>query len=336
MGAGRILQNQEGFYSAEYRARVTPLLHELHRKRIPEWICSYRFNGFASGILMYICSANYDVVITVGHRSALTYGLLNRLLPRKKTAHVAKEFYFGGETGTAPGIKTRLLGNLYRYALHNLNAVIVNATGEIEPYARDLGLPVDRFFFIPWPSNIDHPVNSLGNDGSVFAVGRSLRDWNTFFTAVEGISARCVVVASRADVARVKVPSNVELHCDIPRDRYLELLKKAKMVVLPLKETNRSTGQASFLEAMAYSKPVVVAGVSGVWDYIEDGRNGLIYRAADASDLQNCINLLYADSNLAEQIGAAGYQDILERFNKEHYARCMLHHIDCTYRITTR
>ncbi len=331
----RILQNQEGFSTEDYRSRATPLVVALERRGVPLWIGALRRNGFAAGALMYLCAGEYDAIVTVSHRPAIVYGLLNRIAPRKRSIHVAKEFFFEVKTGKGGSLKKRLLTALYRFSLKNVDAVIVNASGEITPYARQLGIPEDRFIFIEWPSNIDQPCILEENDGSLFAAGRSLRDWKTLFMAVDGLPIHCVVVATRADVADLRVPENVELHCDITHGRYLEFLKRAKIVVVPLLETKRSTGQASFLEAMAYGKPVIVTGVTGVWDYISDRRTGLIFRPGDAADLRRAIDELNGDEGLRNVIVQGGFDAVVSRFCKQRYASDMLKTIDLLHAART-
>ena len=319
----KILQNQDDFSTREYRELATPLWHALERGHVPKWIRDLRHNDFIAGFLLYLCAGEYDVVVTISHRPALVYGLFNRLFPRKGKKHLAKEFFF--EMQEEDGrLKHSLLTPVYRFALKNADAVIVNATSEISTYANLLHIPESRFHFIPWPTNIDEPYMRTETDGSVLAVGRSLRDWETFFRAVNGLDVRCVVIASRGDLAGLRVPENVELHCDISHAQYLQFLKRAKIVVLPLKETCRSTGQASFLEAMAYGIPVIAADVTGVADYIKNRENGLLYTPGNDSELRQTILELCSNASLSSEIARRGYESILSRFNKRSYALALI------------
>lgn len=331
MNQPRILQNQDGFATAEYRNRVTPLVDELKQRPFLRLFVSFRRNNFISGCLMYLCAGKFNAVVTVSHRPAMVYGLLNRLLVRRRAVHVAKEFFFensDSSRGSIKSIKNRFFSYIYRCALRDVDAVIVNSSREAATYAHKLGLPESCFIFIPWPSNMNHPVMVDQHDGSILAVGRSLRDWNTLFAAVENLPIRCVVIASQRDMAGLRLPSNVELHCDITHDRYVDLLKRAKIVVVPLVETVRSTGQASFLEAMAYGKPVIVTSVVGAWDYIIDRDNGLLYKPADITGLRRNLLELNDDPELQRSVAARALESVRERFNKRRYASDMLHVID--------
>jgi glycosyltransferase involved in cell wall biosynthesis len=323
----RILQNQEGFSTEEYRRCTTSLAEALDRKVVPAWLKRLRNNGFVAGLLMYWCADHYDVVVTVSHRPAMVYGFMNRIFVHKKPVHVAKEFFLDGESEKAPSLRSRILSRLYQFSLKHVQGIIVNATGEIGPYAIALDLPESRFHFIPWPSNVGDSQRILDHDRSILAVGRSLRDWNTFFDAVKEMDLRCIVIASQHDVQGLKIPDNVELHLDVSRSTYLQFLQKSMMVVIPLLKTKRSTGQASFLEAMAYAKPVVVADVIGARDYITDMVNGLTYIPENAIDLRHKIISLSSDDNLREQIGNGGFQSIHDTFNKKAYTQAMLQYL---------
>ena len=216
-------------------------------------------------------------------------------------------------------MKSLIFRYLYRYAFASLDTLVVNATGEIEPYARSIGQPTAKVRFIPWPSNIDEPRLIERSGGYLFAAGSSLRDWTTFFEAVADLGLPSVVVASAKDMRGQKVPENVDLHLDIPYERYKALLKDARVVVVPLLKTQRSTGQSCFLEAMSYGKPVITASVVGTVDYIAEGLNGLYYRPGDCASLKEAISRLMGDEDLRRTISINGLVSIEKTFNSEAY-----------------
>jgi glycosyltransferase involved in cell wall biosynthesis len=175
---------------------------------------------------------------------------------------------------------------------------------------------------LPWPSNL--PVEKpTADDGSVFAAGRSFRDWATLFAAARDVPARFVVVAEAASMAGLERPANVELHCDVPREHYLHLLRRARLVVVPLRPTVRSAGQAALLEAMALGKPVLTARTPGVLDYLRPEDNGAFYEAEEAHSLAAELNRLLGDAALRDRLAAGGVRSIETVFNKGHYARAV-------------
>jgi len=318
----KILQNQDSFVTEEYREYAVPLVDVLDEKLYCKFVRDLRKNGFVCGLLLFIFSTRFDVVVSVSHRPSMVYGLLNRLFAKRGKIHIAKEFFF--EVPAELSFKRRLFWMLYRFAIKHVTAIVVNSSGEVEPYARLLNLPASRFHFIPWPTNVNTPWLVHSHDNYVFASGKSFRDWETFFAAVEGLEQKVVVVASGADMKHRTLPSNVTLHTDISHEQYEEILKRATVVVVPLIETQRSTGQASFLEAMAYGKPVVVTRVVGTVDYIEDGNNGVFYAAGNAPELREKIELLCTDQSLREKLSSNALRSVETRFNKRCYANAMI------------
>lgn len=71
----------------------------------------------------------------------------------------------------------------------------------------------------------------------------------------------------------------------------------------------------SMLEAMALKIPVVVTAVGGVPEVIVNQENGLMVKYKDNEMMAKYFELLYLDELFRKQIGNAGYQTILEKYN---------------------
>lgn len=314
----RILENRSSFAVSRYSEVATPFPSFL-RSRISARLATLALrSSVLSGAMMCLFGEDFDVVSTVGPRATLGYGLLNRVLGRRDNVHVAKEFYLTHDF--SDGWRRML----YRFALGNLDALIVNASAEIEMYSRWLGIDSAKITFIPWPANLD-PVDEPLVGGAYFlAAGRSLRDWPTFAEAVSVIDRDFVVVCSKSDAGQVSWPKNVTVYADIPKSEYLDLLYRAEGLIVPLVNTSRSTGQATFLEAMALGKPVLVARVTGAIDYITDRVNGLLYAPGSATDLQEKVEELVGNLDLRATIASGGLRSVREQFNKAVYVDTFL------------
>ncbi len=184
-----ILQNHDSFTVPAYRARTAPLVEVLRARWLaPGLWTRLRRSPWASGLLMFLSSRGFRVAVTIGHRPALVFGALRRLLGRGEVLHVAKEFYIEEAADTPRrgwrGLLQRLKRAVYRWALKDVAVLVVNARAECDAYARFFDLPRGRVTFLPWPSNIDEPHWYREHDGTILAGGRSLRDWRTFFEAV--------------------------------------------------------------------------------------------------------------------------------------------------------
>ena len=65
-------------------------------------------------------------------------------------------------------------------------------------------------------------------------------------------------------------------------------------------------------EAMAYKKPVVLSDVDVTFEYIEDGKNGLIFTANDEVDLAAKLEMLIDNEKLYSQMSDFAYQWVKE------------------------
>ena len=319
----KILQNQR-VVAPPYSSYVTYLYDKLPTF-LPVFLKRIPYREFLEEALQFLLSRRYDAFVTVGHRPAIIFAILNRIT-RAKRKQVVKELFIDEE-----GLSSKFATRLYRWAFKDLSLIITNSSGEIPYMMNWLRIPEDRFKFIPWPANIPPTEISSDECDYVFAAGRSFRDWETFFKAVENVDAKCVIVASKRDFAGFKLPKNLEVYFDIPHSRYLDLLQKSKIVVIPLKivviplkKTFRSIGQAAILEAMAVGKPVITAKVTGTMDYIQPGINGLFYEPGEAGSLRDAILRLLEDGDLQRKLGEAARQSVRDSFNKDNYSKMML------------
>lgn len=319
----KIIQNQRNFTIPLYKKHVTPLPSALQDLGFPKWICRLNLENFWSGVALYLCSFKFDVVVSVSLVPSFVYGMLCRILKKPHSLHICKEFYL--ETSNEKmSITKKIRLNVLRYALKNVNAIIINASGEADDYSKILSIPKDRFKFIAWPSNISNPKIFKENKGYFLSVGKSLRDWKTFFEAVKFTPYKYIVIATNEDAESFPCLENVTVLKDVGRDVYLDVLVGAKGLILSLKPTIRSTGQASFLEAMAYGKPVIASNVVGVRDYLRHEDNALLCDPEDGNSLKECIRRIEEDDETRKRISFNGFNDIVNKFNKYRYSEEML------------
>ena len=72
---------------------------------------------------------------------------------------------------------------------------------------------------------------------------------------------------------------------------YLQMVANCYAEVIPLNDKNISSGALSFLQAMMFSKPVIVTNNMTVRDYIKSGYNGVIIENT-SEELEGAIKQL--------------------------------------------
>ncbi|TME12707.1 MAG: glycosyltransferase family 4 protein [Chloroflexi bacterium] len=248
--------------------------------------------------------SRYAVVVTSGSQVALLYGLLCRLLalPQKQ---VVVQLYLNERRGLL-----RALDPLTRLVLRRAWGVIVNSRGEIGLLARRFGVPPERVRFVYYHTNIIEPELVEGRSGVVFAGGRNFRDYETLVDALRGLDLDAVIVCGRDHLLVSDAPDRVRIRREIPYPDYLEVLRQASIVVVPLSTETVPAGQVAILEAMALGKPVVTTRGIGTVDYVRDGIDGLLYARGDAADLRRCIVTLAEDSSMRSRMGRAALASV--------------------------
>ena len=98
-----------------------------------------------------------------------------------------------------------------------------------------------------------------------------------------------------------------------------DLLAATNVFVLPSRIDSFGIG---YLEAWAYSKPVIGARAGGAPDVIEDGVDGLLVEFGDVEGLAAAIEALLADPARAQAMGQRGRAKVEARYTWDHiYAR---------------
>lgn len=58
----------------------------------------------------------------------------------------------------------------------------------------------------------------------------------------------------------------------------------------------------SVMESISYGTPVIGADIGGIPELVENGKNGLLFKAGDAQDLASKISLIFSDATVADKI----------------------------------
>jgi colanic acid/amylovoran biosynthesis glycosyltransferase len=148
--------------------------------------------------------------------------------------------------------------------------------------------------------------------------------------AQRGIAFRCDLIgegrkrmALSMQIGALGLSDRVVLHGPQPRDRVLEIVSAADVVVLPsvVTATGRRDGiPVALMEAMALARPVVASAVSGVPELIEHEQSGLLIDPDDIEAFAQTLARLAGDPALRARLGAAGRRRIEADFELDHSA----------------
>jgi glycosyltransferase involved in cell wall biosynthesis len=200
---------------------------------------------------------------------------------------------------------------------------------EVATFPRTWGVDGSRVAFTPWPYTIellDRDVEEP-EDGGVFAGGDSLRDYDPLIAAAEQVPAQVVIATRRRDVIeRTDLPPNVRAG-PVPHDRFVQLMRRAAVVVVAMADTkDRSSGQTTYVNAMAMGKLVVAPDTLGIRDYIDDRVTGLLVPPGDVAALRDALRWAIDPANAGEvrSMGERARRTALERLTPDGYVENLL------------
>jgi len=272
-------------------------------------------------------AGRYDAVVLDGSaRRDQVAAALVRWLPRGPAIVVADSTWkaAGGLDTVVNRLGIRLIDG-------PRTSFVVPSSFEAERFARTWRLRFSRVRFLPWAVTIKDDLESTDN-GRVFAGGNSLREYGPLIAAASDIGAP-VDIATTV-VTREDLGSGAAANLTVgphPQAEYDAMLRAAAVVVVPLQgRGDRSSGQTTYVNAMARGKAVVVTDTPGVRDYIRDGETGLIVAPGDPAAMAEAVRRLLEDPAERARLGQRAREHALGEFTLTHYATRLLELVDET------
>lgn len=264
----------------------------------------------------------YDVVMTMGIRTAMIYGALCAVTGRPPK-QVMTEIFIDAPRPHNPfwHLKTALYRRLARRAW----GLIAFSTAETRTLAARYQLDPERVRFVPFCSPIDVGTYPETDPPYVFSGGRTSRDYALLLEMATCLpEIPFVVVCGKTDLSTAATLPNLTIHREIPKSEYLKWLQGAALVVLPLQPTERSTGQVVLLEAMACGKAVITSRTPGTEDYLVPGVSGEWVPPGDTNRMVSLCQQLWEDNARRRQLGTAARAAIEARHLPDHHAQGLL------------
>lgn len=165
------------------------------------------------------------------------------------------------------------------------------------------------------------PPDVVGQvQGRVLAAGIWNRDLVTFVEACRELDQDAVILTDLARLSET-IPANeqgarlraaldraprVRVLGPVSLDVYVECLRAARVVVVPLFDARFTAGHLTIADALCLGRPVVAADLPTARDFIEPGESGLLYDAGRPDSLARQLGTLLGDPALRERVGQGG------------------------------
>jgi glycosyltransferase involved in cell wall biosynthesis len=209
-------------------------------------------------------------------------------------------------------------------SLAGADCIIVWAPAVIDRYHQCLGVPLDKMTAVPFHHTLaGFRVTTPAARDFLFSGGNSMRDYPTLIEAVRGLPIPVRIATHWQPPPSLKIPPNVTIQPADP-DEFGELMAAARFVVLPLRMDNlRTTGQQSYLNAMALGKAVIVGDDKDAPYYIENNKTGLLTPGGDVAALRQAILYLLDNPEVVRAMGTAARQAALPLNQEYTYSRVL-------------
>lgn len=307
----RILTNM-AFWQSEAWCAATDSLYDVAVRRDPEFRPWWR-----EALDLWRRAGAYDVVVTMGVRESMAYGLLCLLTGRPSRQVMCEVFIDAPRRGPRWALKNAL----YRRVAARALGLLANSSGEVPTIARRYALPLERVRYVPLNTTIALPALAAADDGFVLSAGRTLRDYASLLQAAPRWRTPVIIICGRDDLRDTALPPGVTVLREVAREVYLDHLRRCRLVALPLLPTERATGQVVMLEAMALGKPVVTSRTPGTVDLLQHEVTGLLVEPGDAGSLAQAVQRLLDDPALARRLSNAALAFVRAEGSTDLHAR---------------
>lgn len=220
------------------------------------------------------------------------------------------------------GLRQRLSLPAKRFLLSRVDHFI-HYFKDLSGYQKFFGIGPDRSSFVPFKPNLRYHSNAAPNpEGEyVLCFGRSMRDFDTFFDAVERLPYPAAIARPdfrtlRANGSRFtrplsRLPKQVRLLEHDPSDyqSQVEVLMGARLVVVPLLKSCL-VWSGTPLNAMLLGKCVILTEGPATNGLFTD--EVLAVPPEDPAALAEAIDRAWRDRELREKTAAAGYRYAFE------------------------
>jgi len=220
-----------------------------------------------------------------------------------KIPHLAFAFTFS----TMP---TGLRRRFFSTALRGIDRFVCFSSIERKRYSEYFDIPEDQIDSLRWAvaeAGFDSSVPPIEQPPYLCAIGGVGRDYATLIEAMRLLpDHRLVVVARPTNVEGLDLPSNVDVRTNIPLADVWNITAHAKLMVLPINDTQVPCGHGTLIMAMQLQTPSIVTESVGMADYVSDETTGLVCPPRDPEAMARIIRRLWDDEALAVRLALNG------------------------------
>ena len=216
-----------------------------------------------------------------------------------KAPHLAFSFTF---SKLPTGLRRRFIVD----SVKGIDRFVCFSSVEQGRYPGYFDIPESKIDSLRWSvgePDFDSSTTPVETTPYLCAVGGEGRDYTTLVEAMRDLpDHRLAIVTRPANIKGLDLPSNVSLRTNIPLAEVWNLIANAKLMVLPLHDSEVPCGHTTLISAMQLETPCIVTESAAMTDYIDDEATGLTCPPGDPEALARTIERLWDDEELSTRL----------------------------------
>lgn len=263
-------------------------------------------------LLLLPAMSSADIIVVNTDGIALAVCFLKRIgLIKKPVIYAVGLFYIEGHLEKAVRIgKETIFKRFFKWVILGADQILYHAEIEKEKLIKLGVYNPAKCTFVPMGSDSEffdlRKFTSLPTlKNTVVAIGKDrARDYKTLLEVARQLpKLSFIIICRKENLQSLIVPSNVQTYFNIPYNQTAAFYKRATLVVIPIKEMNRSSGQMTLTDCLQCSKPVVISDVKGIRHYpLKNNENVMLVKPQNIKSLKDAITILISNKNLQKKL----------------------------------
>lgn len=163
--------------------------------------------------------------------------------------------------------------------------------------------PKERFVYLPFGVNDFTKLVDMSKPAAndyILALGRSNRDWDFLIDSLANSGHSVRIVCD--ELHKEDLPDNIRIYNHVWQKESYEFIRNCRFMVIPILNGRIVAGETVLLQAMSFSKPIIITEPSCLADdYVTDGKTGLVVPKKKEALLE-AVERLFGDDALYWEI----------------------------------
>lgn len=255
-----------------------------------------------------------DVIIAGSHLEILPLVILKRILFKKRPYLVLLSFIY---TKRRWPIHNTLRHLYFKALLSKISLIVCNSRYEMARYSQFF--KNCKFAHVPYGLHIHEVSLDQKQESYVLSAGRSGRDYSTLIRVFSRLPYKLHIVCDCLNES--PSASNIQVLRNCYGRHYLEELKGANLVVIPLVEGEISAGQMVLLQAMAYAKPIIITRTKTTEEYAKHLETAFFVNHGNEEELRQAVEYLLSSHDVTKKLGGNAARHFTKNYSMRAYAR---------------